>query len=224
MLDNLRLMESYFGDVWLVRLVFQRALAALYLIAFLVVLRQFKALLGERGLLPVPAFVKHVRFLEAPSIFWWRYSDRMLDALAWTGMALSVVALFGLSELGPVWLSVSIWLLLWVLYLSIVNVGQNFYGFGWESMLLEAGFFAAFLGPAPARPSLIPVLILRWMLFRTELGAGLIKLRHDQCWRDLSCLFYHYETQPLPNPLSWYFNTLPRFMHSSACCSVILSR
>src|SRR5437763_2040159 len=124
-------MESYFGDVWLVRMVFQRALAALYLIAFVVVLRQFKALLGERGLLPAPAFVKHVRFLEAPSIFWWRYSDRMLDAAAWTGIALSVAALFGFSEIGPVWFSVSIWLLLWVLYLSVINVGQIFYRFGW---------------------------------------------------------------------------------------------
>jgi hypothetical protein len=36
------------------------------------------------------------------------------------------------------------------------------------------------------------------MLFRTELGAGLIKLRHDDCWRNLTCLYYHYETQPLP--------------------------
>jgi hypothetical protein len=22
------------------------------------------------------------------------------------------------------------------------------------------------------------------------------------CWRDLTCLYYHYETQPIPNPLS----------------------
>ena len=101
------------------------------------------------------------------------------------------------------------WLLLWALYLSIVNVGQSFFGFGWESMLLEAGFFTAFLGPSHIRPSVLPILILRWMLFRTELGAGLIKLRHDPCWRDLTCLFYHYETQPLPNPLSWYFHRLP---------------
>jgi hypothetical protein len=42
---------------------------------------------------------------------------------------------------------------------SIVNVGQTFYGFGWESMLVEAGFLAAFLGPRP-RPHL-PVLSLR---------------------------------------------------------------
>jgi hypothetical protein len=209
-------MQSYFGDLWLVRLLFQRTLAAIYLIAFLAVLLQFKALLGERGLLPVPALVKRVRFLQAPSIFLWHYSDRWLNLAAWTGLALSTLALFGVSETGPIWVSVSSWLFLWVLYLSIVNVGQNFYGFGWESMLLEAGFFAAFLGPTQVKPSIIPVLILRWMLFRTELGAGLIKLRHDRCWRELTCLYYHYETQPLPNPLSWYFHRLPKFMHRFA--------
>ena len=40
-------------------------------------------------------------------------------------------------------------------------------------------------------------------------GAGLIKLRGDPCWRDLTCLDYHYETQPMPNPLSWYFHGRP---------------
>ena len=206
-------MESYFGDTWLVRLLFQRALAAIYLIAFLVTLQQFKALLGERGLLPIRNFMAQVNFWQAPSLFYWRYSDRLLNAVAWTGIALSAIALAGLLEIGPLWLSVSIWLLLWVLYLSIVNVGQNFYSFGWESMLLEAGFFASFMGTARISSSFIPALILRWMLFRTELGAGLIKLRHDRCWRELTCLFFHYETQPLPNPLSWHFHRLPRFMH-----------
>jgi hypothetical protein len=207
------MMEWYFGDVWLVRLVFQRALAGIYLIAFLVVLHQFKPLLGERGFLPVPDFLRYTRFRQTPSIFHWRYSDRLLDIVAWAGICLSIAALLGLSEMGPLWLSVSVWLLLWVFYLSIVNVGQTFYAFGWESMLLEAGFFAVFLGPSSMAPSLIPVLALRWMLFRTELGAGLIKLRHDTCWRDLTCLFYHYETQPLPNPLSWYFHQFPKAFH-----------
>jgi hypothetical protein len=36
-----------------------------------------------------------------------------------------------------------------------------------------------------------------------RLGAGLIKIRGDQCWRDLTCMDYHYETQPVPSPLSW---------------------
>ena len=181
-------MESYIGDVWLVRLLFQRALAAIYLIAFLVVLQQFAPLLGERGLLPVPAFLKLRPEWAKPSLFCWRYSDRLLAYVGWTGVLLSIAALLGVSESGPLWLSVGTWLTLWFLYLSIVNVGQTFYGFGWESMLLEAGFFAAFLGPSDLAPSLVPVLALRWMLFRVELGAGLIKLRHDRCWRNLTCL------------------------------------
>jgi len=46
------------------------------------------------------------------------------------------------------------------------------------------------------------------------LGAGLIKLRGDPCWRDLTCMVFHYETQPNPNPLSWYFHHLPAWFHS----------
>src|SRR5262245_44173196 len=207
---------AYFDGLCLLRLAFQRTLAALYLIAFIVVLRQFKALLGENGLQPVPAFLRSVSFWRTPSIFHWHYSDRLIDAVAWTGIAVSIVAVLGISEMGPIWASITAWLILWILYLSIVNVGQTFYAFGWESMLVEAGFFAAFFGPAHVEPSLIPVLVLRWMLFRTELGAGLIKLRHDSCWRELTCLFYHYETQPLPNPLSWYFHRLPKLMHRAS--------
>ena len=203
----------YFGNVWLVRLLLQRALAALYLIAFIVVLRQFKPLLGEQGLLPVPQFTAQTGWRDAPSLFCWRYSDRLLDLVGWTGVALSAALLVGLPERGPYWATAATWLILWFLYLSIVNVGQTFYAFGWESMLLEAGFFAAFLGPERMQASVIPVLVLRWMLFRTEVGAGLIKLRHDRCWRELTCLYYHYETQPLPNPLSWYFHRLPKSMH-----------
>jgi hypothetical protein len=205
--------HSYFGDLWLTRLLIQRGMAAIYLVAFLTVILQFKPLLGEHGLLPVPAFLQRSTWRETPSFFHWHYSDRLLDIVAYSGLILSACTLLGFTEHGPIWLSVAVWLLLYFLYLSIVNVGQNFFGFGWESMLLEAGFFTAFLGPAHSEPTVIPILILRWMLFRTEMGAGLIKLRHDPCWRDLTCLYYHYETQPLPNPLSWYFHRVPQPMH-----------
>ena len=75
--------ESYFGSVWIARLLLQRGMAAIYLVAFVAVVRQFKPLLGERGLLPVPTFLEHVHFREAPSLFHWRYSDRLLDVVAW---------------------------------------------------------------------------------------------------------------------------------------------
>lgn len=206
-------MEAYFGDVWLVRLLFQRGLAAIYLVAFLSALNQFRPLLGKRGLLPAPDYLKQVSFRQAPSLFHLGYSDRFFAVVAWLGIALSAAALTGVSESGPVAVSFAVWFVLYALYLSIVNVGQTFYAFGWESMLLEAGFFAVFLGPTRVAPSWIPILALRSLLFRAELGAGLIKLRHDPCWRDLTCLYYHHETQPLPNPLSWYFHRLPKRAH-----------
>lgn len=203
-------MDAWFDGAYGVRLALQRGTAAIYLLAFINVLHQFRPLLGEHGLLPVPQLLRRVAFWDAPSLFHLRYSDRLLAAVGWSGVLLSCVALTGLSERGPLLGSMAVWLALWVLYQSIVNVGQTFYGFGWESMLLELGFFAIFLGPAAMAPSMIPILALRWMLFRTELGAGLIKLRHDACWRDCTCLYYHHETQPLPNPLSATFHRLPR--------------
>jgi hypothetical protein len=105
------------------------------------------------------------------------------------------------------------WAVMWALYLSIVNVGQVWYGFGWESLLLETGFLAIFLGNSDAAPPVFTLFLLRWLLFRLEFGAGLIKLRGDRCWRDLTCLYYHHETQPMAGPLSWFFHHLPRPLH-----------
>ena len=200
-------------DYWLSRLVFQRALAAIYLVAFLVAVNQFRPLLGERGLLPAPRLLAVVPFGKAPSVFHLHYSDRFFAVVAWAGVLLAAASVVGLPDAGSVWASMLVWLLLWALYLSIVNVGQTFYAFGWESLLLEAGFLAVFLGPARTAPPTLILWLLRWLLFRVELGAGLIKLRGDRCWRDLTCLRYHHETQPMPNPLSWFFHRLPDPLH-----------
>jgi hypothetical protein len=191
----------------------QRGLAAVYLVAFLVAVNQFRPLLGERGLLPVRRFVAAVPFRRSPSLFHFRYSDRLFAVVAWFGVALSGAALVGLVERGPLWLCMLAWLMLWALYLSIVNVGQVFYSFGWETLLLEAGFLAVFLGPARTAPPAAVLWLFRWLVFRLEFGAGLIKLRGDRCWRDLTCLYYHHETQPMPNPLSWHFHHLPKPLH-----------
>ena len=200
-------------DYWLARWVFERLLGAIYLLGFLVAANQFPALLGEHGLLPATRFLRVARFREAPSLFHLHYSDRLLATVAWSGVALSALMVLGLPQAGPAWLPMLAWLALWALYLSIVNVGQTFYAFGWESLLLEAGFLAIFLGPASSAPPTPILWLLRWLLFRVEFGAGLIKIRHDPCWRNLTCLYYHHETQPMPNPLSWYFHHLPKSIH-----------
>jgi len=195
------------------RLLVQRGLALVYLIAFTVARNQYRGLLGSRGLTPIARFVEQVPFRRAPSLFQWRSSDRAFLTASWTGIAISAALLLGLFDRGPIPLTMAAWALLWVLYLSIVNVGQRWYSFGWESLLCEAGFLAIFLGPTDVEAPAAILILFWWLLFRVELGAGLIKLRGDPCWRDLTCLQYHHETQPMPNPLSRWFHLLPRSLH-----------
>lgn len=196
-------------DYWLSRLVFQRALAGVYLVAFLTAALQFRALIGERGMLPVPRFLDRVPFGRAPSVFQLHYTDRFFAACAWTGCAVSAALVAGLDSRLPLWGGMLLWLVPWALYLSIVNVGQTWYAFGWESLLLEVGFLAVLLGNDEVAPPVVVLFLLRWILFRVEFGAGLIKMRGDACWQKLTCLDFHHETQPMPGPLSWFFHHLP---------------
>lgn len=196
------------GSYWFARFALQEAMGILFLIAFLNAAFEFRPLLGERGLLPVPLFVREVPFWESPSLFFFFPKDRAFAVGAWIGVALSALIISG-AIAAWTWALFTVWAILWILYLSFVNVGQVFYGFGWESILLEAGVYAAFLGGSHGHPQAIVMWLFCWLLFRVMFGAGLIKMRGDSCWRDLTCLDYHYETQPIPNPLSWYFHRSP---------------
>jgi hypothetical protein len=204
---------------WLTRFVFLRLLGLVYCVAFLVVLFQWDPLLGSHGLLPAAEFLDRLRagglhgaeaFLRLPTLFWLGASDAAFQLAAFLGLGLSLALLLGFANVPSLFL-------LWLVYMSFVHVGQIFYGYGWEILLLETGFLAIFLVPLwrplpfsrGAPPSPIVIGLLRWLVFRLMLGAGLIKLRGDPCWRDLTCLVWHYATQPNPNPLSWYFDQLP---------------
>ncbi|XP_051523278.1 lipase maturation factor 1 [Myxocyprinus asiaticus] len=217
------------GTYWLTRIVLLRAIAFIYFVAFTVAHNQNKQLIGEKGLMPCKDYLRSVKRyvggkigIEAlaytPSILWfmdWNDMDANLDGIALAGMALSgFVLLMGRANM-------IIMALLWILYHSIVNVGQLWYSFGWESQLLETGFLGIFLCPLWSLaqmprccpPSLICIWTFRWLIVRIMLGAGLIKIRGDQCWRDLTCMDYHYETQPVPNPMSYYMHHSPWWFH-----------
>ncbi len=153
-------MPDQLAPYWYSRLIFERGLALIYLIAFLVVVNQFIPLLGERGLLPVPRFVQAVPFRESPSLFYLRATDGVFRAAGWLGVLLSILALTGWCSTAARWRRAYVWGLLWILYLSFVNVGQTFYGFGWESLLLEVGFFTIFAGAGTASPPTIAELDL----------------------------------------------------------------
>ncbi len=207
-------------ELW--RVVWLRGLGLIYAVGYLILLKQHAALFGARGLLPAPAFLDHVAqvtgsrsagFWRLPSLFWIDVSDQTLALAALIGLLLSLVVVLGFAN-APILFA------LWATYVSFVHVGQVFFAYGWESLLCEAGFLAIFLAPAldprplPARsrtPEAV-VVLLRWLTFRILIGAGLIKLRGDACWTELTCLDFHFETQPNPGPLSPFFHRLPRFV------------
>jgi len=203
-------------DYLLVRFLFRRGLGVVYLLAFLVAANQFRPLAGEDGLLPIGRYVEHGTLRERPSFFYLVPDDRAIGAAAWLGVGLAALATLGVPARVGTGATVAVWGAMWALYLSFVNAGQTFYGFGWESMLLETGFLAIFLGGSGVAPPEVVVWLLRWVLFRNMFGAGLIKVRGDDCWRDLTCLNYHYETQPMPNPVSWYVHHLSDRFHRAS--------
>jgi len=205
---------------WLTRFMILRLLGLVYAVAFLVAINQLVPLIGSNGLLPVGNYLHLVShssgsgfagFVRLPSIFWLWHSDGCLLTVAWTGFILSCVMVAGYTNAPMLGLT-------WFLYMSIVHVGQDWYGYGWEIQLGETGFLAIFLCPLwdmrpfPKRaPPMAIIVLFRWLIFRIMVGSGLIKFRGDQAWRNGTVLFHHFETQPIPGPLSRWFHFLPHF-------------
>src|SRR3954470_6959759 len=209
---------------WLGRVVVLRLLGLVYLMAFLTLVNQGPGLIGTHGLMPAGDFLRDAAaqfggraagFWRMPTLFWLLGGgDGAIAAVGWAGIALSVVVVAGYAN-------AIVLALLCALQLSVVDIGQDFYAFGWEIQLVETGFLCIFLCPLldgrpfPRRPPPASVIwLLRWLAMRIMWGAGLIKLRGDPCWRDLSCLDFHFETQPVPSPLSAAFHFLPSWAHA----------
>jgi len=202
---------------WLTRFMILRLLGVVYAVAFLVAINQLIPLIGSNGLTPVGIFLKRVSaalgsdgagFMRLPSLFWLWHSDASLLTVSWIGFIISLVVVAGFAN-------APLLALLWFLYMSIAHVGQEWYGYGWEIQLTETGFLAIFLCPLidmrpfPKREApLLIIILFRWLIFRLMFGAGLIKVRGDEIWRNGTALYYHFETQPIPGPLSRWFHFL----------------
>lgn len=199
--------------------IFLRLLALTYAAAFGGLWWQVNGLLGPHGILPAGEFLEHVRdmlgstaYNELPSLFWVTgCAAPALNLVCAAGTILAAAAfLRPRCLLGP------IFLMLEILYLSLVNVGQIFMGYQWDALLLEAGFLAIFMAPWSRHfrwPNLLSSSarwLLVWLLFRLMFSSALVKwVSGDPAWRDFSALNYHFWTQPLPNPGGWLAGQLP---------------
>lgn len=185
---------------------FIRGLGLIYFFAFASAGVQIVGLIGSDGLLPISEWLSRLHgyygnrgWYRAPSVFWLGHADRLLQLVCLFGAVCGVlIALRRFTAPALV--------LAFALYLSVVHVGQDFFYFQWDLLLLESGFLAIFFC---AWPNLTRWLY-RWLLFRYVFMAGFAKLTGgDPVWRDLTALSYHFETQPLPTALAWYANQLP---------------
>ncbi len=201
------------------RWLFLRAIGCIYLIAFLSLWVQIHGLVGSSGILAADEYLSAVRqqvgtagYHLVPTLFWLYPSDLFLHILCAGGVVLSLVLIAGFFP--PITLAG-----LWVLYLSLVSIGQVFLSFQWDVLLLEIGLLAIFFAPLQTRdtlsrasqPSTAFLWLLRWLLFRLMFASGFVKLASDEVWRNLTALNFHYETQPLPTSIGWYLHQLPEW-------------
>jgi len=187
-----------------VECLFLRALGLVYFWAFASLGLQITGLVGARGVMPVARLLISIKaqlgtqaYWEVPSLFWVNSSDSALVLASALGTA---AALLLMLQVVPR-LATAV---CFVLYLSLVSIGQPFTSFQWDALLLETGFLALFAG-APH---------LGWayrlLLFRLMFESGWVKLAsHDVNWRNLHALRFHFFTQPLPNPVAYYAHRLP---------------
>jgi lipase maturation factor 1 len=184
---------------------FLRCLGAIYLVAFVSLGVQITGLVGARGILPAASFLNAIRqnygaalWWRLPTLFWLNTSDTILKLACVAGAIVAVAIALGFARRAALAIA-------FVLYLSLVHIGQTFLGYQWDYLLLEAGFLAIFLVPTLPR-----IWLFRWLLFRLMFLSGTAKLLSgDPTWRNLAALQYHYETQPLPTRFAWYFHQLP---------------
>jgi hypothetical protein len=207
---------------------FKRVLGAAYFCAFLSLYMEVHGLLGMGGLLPISDFLRRAEvdlgeryFSVLPSLFWFNSSDAFLSFTVLAGCLLSMLYFWGVAE----FFSAS---LLWIAYLSIVNVGQDFLSFQWDILLLESGFLAIFISSPKVRGSRAPsspclAFLFRWLLFRLVFMSGMVKiLSGDPSWRELTALSYHYETQPLPTVEGYFAHQLPLWFQEASVLVMFL--
>ncbi len=193
-----------------------------YLIAFWSLYVQIKGLYGSQGIIPMSEIFKGIKkskkfwhYYYTPSIFWFSTHDKMLRWTALAGIAGSLLVMGGIAV--PLVL-----IILWVLYLSYVSTCIYFLSFQWDILLLEVGF-AGFIFSLQTPPLPIAVFLMWIILFRFMFSSGIVKfLKGSPEWRNLTAMEYHYETQPLPNRIAYYFQHQSKGMAHFSTVAVFL--
>jgi hypothetical protein len=185
---------------------------------------QLERLFLSDGLIPVKAYIDKLllndsvssfdKLLSCTSIFVLFNSDFFITCCAMLGLLLSLMVIAGFH---------SRWcfLLIFPLYMSFANAGQELYSFQWDSLILESTFLAILLPCSgyfyrrfERGPDLLVNGLFLWLLFRLYIESGVAKLFWGpNSWSTLDAMSHYYETAPIPTAIGYWFHFLPEWWH-----------
>jgi len=212
------------GDRVVITRWFIRCLGLVHLFNFGSLAEQVRRCLGSDGLSPVNDYIQGLwgntsltyfeRIVECPSLFLWFPGDAALIGCAWAGVVLALMTIAGLF---------SRWcfILMFILYGSVMEVGGVLYSFQWDLLILETTFLAI-LPPSSGvlfrkwtrgADALVTWLML-WLVFRLYIESGVAKLFWGpDTWATLDAMRRYYETAPIPTWIGWHAHALPAGWH-----------
>jgi len=222
-----------------VRTLFLQSVSLSFAVAFHSFYTQIPGLYGDQGVLPARGVLHSERVLKENIVDLLVESPTLLWVTPLTGLTLvqlmEVFSLVGvvLGMVATAWPAVNTktsMAILWVLYLSLFQVGQTFLSFQWDILLLETGFLAiicAPMWPNNHKTSLswdkITLYLVRWLLFRMMFASGVVKLTSGcPTWWGLTAMPTHYFSQCLPTPLAWFAAQMPSWMHRLSVVSTFV--
>jgi len=202
---------------------FLRLMGLVYFCAFFSLLFQIEGLLGDKGILPAALYLEGVKtnsgplaWLLCPTFLWFGCNTQILFWLVGSGNIIAVALLLGLYP----FLCTT---LLYLLFLSIISVGQEFLSYQWDMLLLQAGFAAMIVALSQSAPAsrllrILVAFIIFWLDFRLMFSSGICKLASgDPTWANCTALLYHFSTEPLPTPLAILANAMPPVLSKIVC-------
>ena len=216
--------------------IYGRCLGGVTLIAFLSYWYQADALIGQNGLSPWSVDLKNIEQLvtQNPELNKWSIRPTLL----WFEPFSNHNLLFGLGSIFAALLCIGFLptisaLVSYLCYLSLMVVGEPFLSFQWDALLCETLLLSLPFLPLTkfhrlGTPYKVPIFaryLLIALLAKLMLESGIVKFTsfgsdNANTWRDLTALDFHYWTQPLPNGLSPWIDSLPSWFDQFSLISM----
>jgi len=218
--------------ICLIRSIYLRLIGLTYLMAFLSIYFQIQGLYGDEGIFPANHLYKKLidpnsnfKFVDYPVLIYFsNHFQAFFNYFPVLKNFSNVENFLHLLCLFCIMISILIVLnnrlvynplgffILWLSYLTFLLIGQTFMSFQWDIFLIEVGFITIFFCPLTKSYSKeinsindLSYMLIRFLMFRFMFSSGVVKLT-SRCpeWQKLTALNWHFESQPLPNILSWY--------------------